>query len=209
MQLFSSKWTKSLRHFFKIIKEDRGDLYVFITSDGLLLRRTLLLCSVANFQGKKNMMLSLSISPCCIKSLMCLLSNTTLSNKLALSFVKTHKKVLSANKIITRHHDFSYKGTFLSSGAWFFRNHGMCLPSICNTQDPRFLQPPHQNFWLWCVYVVAWDEAAVLLEVIFLPLRCLKENVICIKGDLFSRLSVLSLGSWPKKKVCVWCPGEG
>lgn len=31
---------------------------------------------------------------------------------------------------------------FLSSGARFFKNHGMCLPSICNTQDPRFLRNP-------------------------------------------------------------------
>lgn len=25
---------------------------------------------------------------------------------------------------------------------WSFKNHGMCLPSICNAQDPRFLQNP-------------------------------------------------------------------
>lgn len=85
----------------------------------------------------------------------------------------------------------------------------MCLHSISNTQDLRFFKTPYRNFWLWCVYFAAQDEAAVLLEVIFLPLRCLKKNVICMKEDLLSRLSVLSLESWPKKKVCVWCPGEG
>jgi len=74
---------------------------------------------------------------------------------------------------------------------------------------PDSCESPYQSFWLPFVYFVARDQAAVLLEVIYPSLRCLQENVIRMKEDLFSRLSVLSLESWPKKGVCVRYLGEG
>jgi len=56
------------------------------------------------------MMLSSSVRPhkqCCTDFLTCFLFNTILVNELALYFRKTHKKVLSVNKIIIRHTDDS------------------------------------------------------------------------------------------------------
>lgn len=45
-------------YFFKITENDRGDLQIFITTDGLLMRKSVLLCNMRNFNEKKVMLSS-------------------------------------------------------------------------------------------------------------------------------------------------------